>query len=110
MEIIIKADCNDGDYVYSFRNIDEEDVKILHIIANVIRNLTTGKREPFHNWNTSEYKRESELTPYQMYVLSGLLTESQFDFFAELAPYGEFGIHTINSIKLIETKAILYGN
>lgn len=41
------------------------------------------------------------MTPYEIYVDSGKLTEEEFYFFDEMVPYGEHGVHTIESIELL---------
>lgn len=52
-----------------------------------------------HNWNTSEYSHEEE-SPENMY--EEFLTEGEVEIFNTFLPYGEYGIHTIEEIKILE--------
>lgn len=106
--IIIKADTNDADYITSKNEITEEQIIL---IKPVIEQLQIRKNkleedrlknwnEWRHNWETSEYGRLG--TPTKMYVETGLLTQDQVDLFEEFTPYGEDGIHTIESVEILE--------
>jgi hypothetical protein len=89
--IIVKADCNDGDYLYNIiDNMSSEDFERFTKIADIIKNEG-------HNWDNSEY---GQYTPIVMY--EGILTENDIEFFGSFLPYGEYGIHTIDSIRVLD--------
>jgi hypothetical protein len=98
--LLIKADTNDADYVISENIIkDDELEKILHIIDVVKTKTASMTGWSRHNWPWGEY---SDNTPSELY--EGLLTEDEIEMFQEYLPYGEFGIHTIISIKLLHVE------
>jgi len=88
--IIITADTNDADYISSHHYITQEELPRLISILKVIRNL---KHE--YNWDNSDY---TDQTPQDMY--QGSLSVEDIDWFDGLVPFGENGIHMIESIKL----------
>lgn len=94
--VIVKADTNDADYVENSCEILKEDIEDLYLIAKAIENCK-GR----HNWETDDHSYEC--TPEKLYVDTGILTEEQVDWFNEyFTPYSEYGIHTIESITLLE--------
>ncbi len=90
--VIICADTNDGDYIYSVDNIPDDDFKRFKKIANIVKSHGND-----NNWENSEY---GDIPPSEMY--KGTLTEDDIEFFEEFLPYGEFGIHTIESIRVLQ--------
>ena len=91
--IIVKADTNDADYNTSINEISDENLETVKIVIEAIK-----KCKIRHNWAVSEYSNKSEL-PIEVY--KGILTLEQIDIMNEYIPYGEDGIHTICSIKII---------
>lgn len=92
----IKADTNDADYVHKRSEIDEELLeKFKPLIAAIEKN---GKNHG-HNWLTSDYRREGEKGPHEMYSEFG---EELVDWFSDLVPHGEYGVHSIRRIKLLK--------
>lgn len=96
----IKADTNDGDYITEKTDItdDKETLALINRVIKAINEITGNKRRPFHNWCTSDYGRGER--PNIMYA--NKLSPEEIEEFSDLCPYGEYGIHTIVSIKLIE--------
>jgi hypothetical protein len=94
--IVIKADTNDADCITEMSVISDED---LAIIQPVIDLLKSKRKERRHNWEIGECERDG--TIHERYVETGLLTEEQVDVFDEYVPHGEYGIHTIESIRLL---------
>ncbi len=90
--VIIKADTNDGDYVTSKNEITEELEKVIRKVCKVI------KKD--QSWGTSEMLEEDN--DPQRWVKKGKLTEEEVEIFSYLAPSGEYGIHTIESVEIIE--------
>jgi hypothetical protein len=97
--IQVRADTNDADYVSSFEIIDEDDLEFIKHVGAAIK--TVGQR---HNWPTSKYASE---TFSELYVDKDLLTEEEIEDFNELyVPYGEYGVHTIASIQILDISSI----
>lgn len=90
--ILITADTNDGDYISNVSPISDEEIELFRPIIEVINNYPRG-----HNWPNSEYDDES---PEEIY--EGLLTIEQIELMEEYVPYGEYGIHTVVSIEIIQ--------
>ncbi len=88
--IEIEADHNDADYVTSRHKVTDKALAKLEPIIEAI------KAQHGHNWDNSEYGDEDPATMYK-----GVLTQEQIDFFNDLVPYAEHGIHTITNIKLL---------
>ncbi len=85
--IVIKADTNDADYIH---NIIERkiDVSRLKRIWEVVKNNDGS-------WPWSEYCDE---TAYEVYA--DRLSEDDIVWFENVLPYGEHGIHTVESIEI----------
>lgn len=83
-ELVIEADENDADYVTSTNEVSTQDIVDLEPIIKVIK----GKR---HNWENGERGN-----PWKKY--KEILTKKQIDWFEDLIPHSEYGIHTIISI------------
>ncbi len=91
--LVIKADTNDADYITSEHNVSNwptEAFVSLTKIANAIKDCSNH-----FNWPYGEY----DGNPRAIY--GGILTDDEIDFFNDLVPYGEWGIHTIKSIRIL---------
>ena len=88
-KIIVKADTNDADYITeeSIIESDGELARLKHILEVIKVN---GSR-----WETSEY---GDSKPEEFYA--DLLSEDDIEWFKGFVPYGEHGVHTIESVKL----------
>lgn len=105
--ITISADYNDGDYISENIPITDEQIELIKpVIAqlkmrrdklNEDRDLNWNEWR--HNWETCERPRLGD--PSKMYVVTGLLTQKQVDLFNKFVPYGEYGVHTIDSIEIV---------
>lgn len=106
--IIVTADTNDADYISEKSEISDEDLELIKPVIEQLKirrdklNEDRDKNwnEWRHNWETSEYGRLGDAS--KMYVETKLLTQEQVDLFGEYVPYGEDGVHTIESIEIIE--------
>ena len=90
--IIIKADTNDADYISKKTEIkNKEDLEIVKKVCHVLsENRTTdwGKRDLKEKFNDPyRFEKTGELTVYDV------------DFFNNLVPSGEYGIHSKNLSK-----------
>lgn len=109
--IEIKCDTNDADYITERNLITDEE---LELIKPIIKKI---KQTPRHNFPTSEFESktladlypefykldledEEEDYEYQYKEIIGLTKAANL--FFELVPYGEHGVHTIVSIKILE--------
>ena len=105
--IIVKADTNDADYVTKKSEITDEQIEQIKPIIAALQFRRDKLNEDshknwnqwLHNWETSEYGRLGD--PHKMYVETGILTEEQVQIFDEYVPYGEYGVHTIESIEIL---------
>lgn len=89
--IEIKADTNDADYVTQRTEINEEELENLLPIIEVVKNIGID-----HNWPAHEHLGYSLDKTYQ-----GLLSEEQLTWFNGFVPCGEYGVHSIDSIKIL---------
>ena len=89
----IKADTNDADYVQQRTEITEQEVEDFKPLIKAIKNKKSG-----YNWPDFGYTRKDEPTPVEVYSEFGELVE----YFSEYVPHGEYGVHTIDSIKLLK--------
>lgn len=108
--VIIQADMNDADYCSSKNLLEtEEEIKIVERVAAAIKSFKPYKSEDkkwthHHNWPAGENSPREDLgekSPKELYVDSGKITEEEYDFFSDITPHGEYGIHTIESIELL---------
>ena len=95
--LIIKADTNDADYITGICEIQPEDEQLIRKVAGVLRTESKKGCAGSHNWETSEYGDER---PEDMY--EDVLTQDEIETFDGYVPYGEHGIHTIDSIRILE--------
>ena len=95
--LVIIADYNDGDCISSKKEISDK--KLLEL-EPVFKVLKAQQELTSHNWETDECS--DKCTPKKLYIKTGKLTEEQVDLLDEYLPSGEYGIHTIQSIELIE--------
>jgi len=96
IELTIVADYNDANYITEIHHIDQETLDKLHPIMTEV-----GKTRRY-NWNTSEYAQAP--SPNEMYPQ---FDEDVIDHFDSLVPYGEHGVHSIETIK-IRVLEVLY--
>ncbi len=94
--LVIKADTNDADYVYSITTIKsaEEKKQIQELLERIVPVLNAKKG---HNWKNGDQGDSAE-----KYVEEGKMTEADADHFGELVPYAEYGIHSIEDIILYD--------
>lgn len=99
----IVADSNDADYVTSFNSLREEDEDLINKLAKLIlQKEDENKENYFHNWPNKEWY---EVTPRDLYPE---LTEEEHDvlFYENYIPSCEDGIHTIESIEILEVSNV----
>jgi len=107
--LIIKADTNDADYITAESLVTEEELE--EYVLPVVKVLKARKKEYEktndwtlqHNWENSECGNTS---PLEMYAEQ--LSEHQILNFEEYLPHGEYGIHTIESIRIINVEETLF--
>jgi hypothetical protein len=89
--ILIKGDTNDGDYIEKCSEIEQEKLDIIFPLFEKIK-------ENDGRWETHDDGED----PCDMYGL----TDEQNDILGNLVPYGEYGIHSIVHIKVLEVISI----
>lgn len=98
--IIIEGDYNDADYVSEKTKIDDETIEQLRPIIEVVK-LHDG------SWGTSEYADSKPEDEYE-----NELTKEQIEFLNKYVPRcGDddgYGIHTIESIEIVQLIEKLY--
>jgi hypothetical protein len=103
--IIIKADCNDADYVTKMSPISDEGIGFILPVIEAIKTTNINNNHDHkqrNNWGTGDVGDRDSYT--QRYVETGILTQEQADTFDEYVPYGDEnypGVHTIESIQII---------
>ena len=99
-EIAITADTNDGDYITEVSEISEEDLDTIKPLIQAIKEFKPYKNKytHHHNYPWGEYVRDDmgEKSARELYKFD----EEIFELFEEYIPYGEYGIHTIESITI----------
>lgn len=89
--LLVTADTNDADYVTDVTEINNED---LIRVKKIFSMLPKKKR---HNWpDHDDYQKGNIFDKYKK------LTEEDFDFINGYIPHGEYGIHTIESVRVLE--------
>ena len=98
--VIVRGDTNDADYITKETILTDENTEILRKVTKAIkqRNTDNNDKPNWHNWDNSEFRRGSVIDEYEE-----LLTEDDIEYFSdEFVPYGEHGIHTIESIRIVK--------
>jgi len=88
--LTIVGDTNDADYVTEISKISEE------TLDDVIKPVVSVLKKNSYNWDLSDHVIEK----YPSELYAGILTQQQIYDFSEFCPYGEDGIHTIESVKI----------
>lgn len=95
--ILVSADTNDADYVHLFQPITDEDIEAL-------RPMMKALEENNGDFRTTEFRRSKELSPEERYR-----NVEGFELFRdEFVPYGEYGVHTIDFVKIVNVEETLY--
>lgn len=87
-ELVIKADTNDADYVYSSEVLDNDGLKRALALFGKIKEKY-GRH--FNNWENGDIGDPRILYPEW--------PEEDIEFIEDLVPHGEYGIHTIESVE-----------
>lgn len=91
--LIIKADTNDADYVQEKNLVSDSQLKKLEPIIKAIKAC-----KEHHNWPNHDGSDKTIEETYE-----GILTEEQIEFMQEFVPSGgDYGVHSIESIELLE--------
>ena len=91
--LIIKADMNDGDYVSEKNLVSDEQLKELMPIIKAIKACKEDHNWPNYDGADKDFKE----------LYEGILTDRQIDLMMYYTPSGgDGGIHTIESIELLE--------
>lgn len=101
--ICVKADTNDADYIHNIQLLDEADLPtILKVVAAIKEFDATHQRGTGdYNWYARyEHYGRKRSGPREVY--EEVLTEEEIEIFEEYIPYGEDGIHTIESVEIYE--------
>lgn len=99
--ITVKADTNDADYITNTQILDEEDLPTILKVIKAIKafDARTRRGSGEYNWYNS-YHGCSRPGPRDVY--EDILTEEEIELFENYIPYGEDGIHTIESVEIYE--------
>jgi len=96
-KILVKADTNDGDYItkvtdWTEKNYTTTYAKLIRI-CKAIKDCKIG-----HNWQRGDCANDNQIPEI---IYKDILSEEDIDFMDDLSPYGEYGIHTIESVKIL---------
>jgi len=100
--LIIQADTNDADYVISQNEVADEDLELIFPVIKAIEDYNNDKSIKYQKYNFWNIESNRNPDPYQLYVETGKCKQEEMDAFMEYVPYFEGGIHTIESIELLE--------
>lgn len=96
--LVIKADTNDADYVYTVEEKTEKQLDIERL-RRIAKAISTCKAN--YNWCVGEtFNEEFDVAPEELY--KDVLSPEDIEWFDELRPHGEYGIHTIEYINVYE--------
>lgn len=98
--VIVTADTNDGDYVTSRTPLSLGEKCGSVDLEALLRKVWKATQEctEHYNWPDSEYR---DSNPYEVY--EDILLMAEIDIFQEyFQPQSEIGIHTIESIQIVE--------
>ena len=99
--VIVKGDTNDADYITEETELKGWALEQLPLLKKIAKAITARDKEmedtSQYNWGNSEY---SNANPEKIY--KGILTEEDIGIFnGTFCPWGEQGIHTVESIRII---------
>ena len=110
---VITVDTNDADYISETIEVTEEQVLMLARVATAIKAFESYEGKQIymgrnhicrHNFPVGECLREDlgEKAAIEYYVKDKkTIIEEDFLEFMELLPYGEYGSHTVTTIKIL---------
>lgn len=108
--IYIQADTNDANYVTTLKEISDEDLELILPVINAIKKFEPYKthvriveRTHRHNFPYGECLRE-DLGEKNTFKLYGHL-EGYYLFMEEFVPCDDYGIHTINEIRILNVES-----
>lgn len=90
--VIIEADYNDGDCVSRKTEVEDSDIEVIKKVCKLLKKDS--------GWGNREARDEGN-NPYR-FVENKKLTEEEVDLFSDLCPSHEYGIHSIESVELLE--------
>jgi hypothetical protein len=90
--LVVQADTNDADYVMEKSEISKEEIEDIKRIAKVIKSCKER-----HNWPDNDGEESIE----ELY--KGQLSQEDIEYFSQYVPSGgEYGVHSIDFIELLE--------
>lgn len=95
--LYIEADTNDADYTTSRNAIGASYYTPIEVIRKVAKAIEACDSKYGYNWPTQDQVRGATIE--DMYPE---LTAEEIEIFNEVAPFGEYGIHTITAIWIAE--------
>lgn len=99
----VKADTNDADYIENTKEITQKTLEFLDPLFKAIAVVSERKKHDWnntYNWPTSEYRDEN--TVEGVYEEFKDVTPTMLKVFDQYVPYGEYGVHTIEHIHVLE--------
>ena len=106
--LFIKADTNDADYISQLTLITKEEYELIFPVINAIKEFESYEYVDedwmtythCNNYPTGEAVREDLGEKHARELYGHLEGFDHFD--EEFVPFGEFGIHTIEEIRILE--------
>lgn len=95
--ITVTADTNDADYITNTQILNEDDLPTIKKVIKAIKDFDSK-----HQRGTGQYNWYARRRPGPREVYEDILTEEEIEIFEEYIPYGEDGIHTIESVEIYE--------
>ncbi len=97
--LIVKADCNDGDYIEESNEIT---IAQLHKFAPMFKAIG---ETPGHNFESGDCVRTESWDEVYRKTVGKDMTEDEWEEyteeFSDFVPHGEYGIHSIESIRVL---------
>ncbi len=98
--IVVEGDTNDADYISNVGNIAENEIEIIKKVASAIKSYDEEHKYG-HNWPMFCDNNDMP-APYEIY--KDILTEDDIECMDGYIPYGEYGIHSIKSIRILKVE------
>ncbi len=107
--IVIEADTNDGDYITNKSEITDSELEVINPVIQAIKNFKPYQGEWMpgqftthdHNFPLGDCLRE-DMGEKPIEEIYSNVDSNSLEVFKEMVPYGEYGIHTIKSIEIVD--------
>ena len=105
--LAVEADTNDADYATETTDISNIGQEELDNLRRIFAIVAATDCEEGGNWNNQQEVGMSGPTPARQY--KGKLSKKDIALVEKYIPAGEYGIHTISSVRILDVVETLLG-